>query len=110
MMLLLVQDVADDGVELRAGVGERAEAFLPGKPAGHPSLAFDETRRAGLDVANQVRKRQIRLQPNEQPPLTGRVYRTKGRRQSHLRPLRITSRRTTVRVAAVPVVARAVRL
>src|SRR6266540_1979265 len=73
MMLLLVLDVADDGVELRAGIGESAKALLPGKPAGHPSLAFDETRRAGLDVANQIRQHQIRLQPNEQVNVVGHV-------------------------------------
>ena len=50
MVLLLVLDVAEDGVELRARVGKRAESLLPGEPAGHPALALDERRRSGFDV------------------------------------------------------------
>src|SRR6266545_422554 len=50
------------------------------------------------------------VQATKRPPLTGLTYRTKGRRQSHVRPLRITSRRTTAPTAADPAVARAVRL
>ena len=42
MMLLLIADVCNDGIQMRVRVGECAEALLPVEPSSDPSLAVDE--------------------------------------------------------------------
>ena len=43
------------------GVGKSAEAFLPRKSARNPASIIDESGRSGLNIANQIRKRDVRL-------------------------------------------------
>ena len=49
MMRLLILDVSNDCRKLGMSIGERAESFLPGKPAQEPLLLVDVVGRAGLD-------------------------------------------------------------
>ena len=41
------------------GIGKRAETFLPGKSARNPAPLVDESRRSRLNVADQIRERDV---------------------------------------------------
>jgi len=58
-MLLLVCNVAENAVQLRARVRESPESFLPIKSTSHPLLLVNETRRTRLDIAHELRKRDL---------------------------------------------------
>lgn len=44
MVFFLVQDILDNGIDLRVRIRERPLAFLPGKPAARFNLLVDEVR------------------------------------------------------------------
>ena len=65
MMLLLIFNVPDHRAELRMGVGKRTETFLPGESARNPVAIIDESGRSSLNVANQIRERNVRSLTDE---------------------------------------------
>ena len=65
MMLFLVSNVANDRVQLRMTVGERAIAFLPTEPSANPLFLVDEVRRVCFDISNEIRQSHNRLQSDQ---------------------------------------------
>src|SRR6185503_9841582 len=65
MMLLLVANVSNHRVQVRLRVGERAETFLPVKPASDPFLALNEFGRVRLNISHQIRERKAWLKADQ---------------------------------------------
>ena len=65
VMLLLIFNVPDHRAELRMGVGKRTETFLPGESGRNPVAIIDESGRSSLNVANQIRERNVRSLTDE---------------------------------------------
>lgn len=55
MMFLLVSDIIDDVIQLRARIGKRAVSFLPFKSPKNPLFSIDEFCRICFDVSHQIR-------------------------------------------------------
>ena len=56
VMFLLILNIANYGVQLRARIRESSEAFLPIELTFDPSLPIYEISRSGFNVANKLRE------------------------------------------------------
>ena len=71
MVLLLVSDIIDDVVQLRARIGKRAISLLPFKSPKNPSLLIDEFCRICFDVSHQIRYGGVWCYSNQDMDMVG---------------------------------------
>ena len=71
MVFLLIEDVPNDGINLRVRVRKCPKPFLPGKLAVRPDFSVDEVGGISFDIPYQIRKGRVGFHADEEVRMVG---------------------------------------